>query len=354
VITRAALAAVVLVAIAVLPVNMGRCLDCAPSGVPWLDAFARWDGRWYVSIAETGYVFREAVGSDLAFFPLYPTLTRIVAGPFGPDRAALVASGIVVSLGALLVSLLYLARLARLDADAASARRAVLYVLIYPTTVFLSAVYAESLFLALAAAGFWYARTERWSGAGAASALAALTRPFGVLLALALAVELEAAHRSSRRRPWPWAALALGPLALAAWAAYLWSMTGRPLAFMEAHAAWAVRPGNAVSAITDLFDERVYAFPWLVAGLLIMMAVLTVYAWRVRISYGVYSALLFAALLSPGTVTSSMRHELGMFPAFIALGILGSRRWLHWTYVAIGGLLSLVLGAMFALSHWIG
>lgn len=352
-IARAALVAVVLTAVTLLPLAQERCLDCAPSGIAWLDAWARWDGRWYVSVAESGYVDRPGEQSGLGFFPLYPVAIKLVAAPFEGDRAALVAAGLVVSQLALLVALIYVARLARLDVGAASARRAALYVLAYPTTIFLSAVYAESLFLALAVTAFWYGRQGRWHLAGVLSGLAALTRPFGVLVALALAAELVSGVRS-RRQVAPWAWLTIGPLALTGWIAYLLFLTGRPLAFLDAHANWSVRPGSALSAITDLFDPRVYGFPWAVLALLLFAIVLSAYAWRLRPSYGIYSILMLAALASPGTLTSSMRHELGLFPAFIVLGTFGARRWVHWSYLLLGGAMSLLFGAMFALSHWIG
>lgn len=353
-VTRAALVAVVLAAVAWLPMQQQPCIDCAPSGIAWLDAFTRWDGRWYVSVADAGYVERPGQQSNLAYSPLYPLAMRIVAAPFGGDRAALVAAGLAVSQVALVVALAYLVRLAGLDLDAASARRSALYVLAYPTTILLSAVYAESTFLALAVAAFWYGRRGRWPAAGALGMLAALARPFGVLVAIALAAELVSAHPASRRRVGPWACLALGPLALAGWAGYLFALTGRPLALLDAHAAWSVRPGNALSAVADLFDPRVYGFPWAVLALLLLALFLSAQAWRLRRSYGVYCALMLAALASPGTLTSSMRHELGLFPAFIVLGALGARPWVHRGYLAAGGLTALLFGAMFALSHWIG
>lgn len=351
-ISRAILAAAALAGTASLPVLEERCLGCRPSGVAWLDAFARWDGRWYVSVAETGYGTGPDLQSNLAFFPLYPAAMRILAAPFGADRAALVAAGIAVSLVALLVALAYLVRLARLDVDQASARRAVLYLLVYPTTILLTAVYAESMYVALAVGAFWNARQGRWPLAGVLSGLAALTRPFGVVVSAALAVEMATRGTGGRGAPWAW--LALGPLALAGWATYLFALTGHPLAFLEAHGAWSVRPGNALGAVGDLFDPRVYGFPWAVAALLVLMTALAFYAWRIRPSYGVYCVLMLAAMASPGTLTSSMRHELGIFPAFVALGAIGARPLVHRAYVAVAGTMAVIFAVMFALSYWIG
>ena len=53
---------------------------------------------------------------------------------------------------------------------------------------FFSAVYTESLFLALSAGCFYLARRERWVWAGVLGGLAAATRSIGVLLVVPLAV----------------------------------------------------------------------------------------------------------------------------------------------------------------------
>src|SRR5512134_1183595 len=38
------------------------------------DTFARYDSGWYYGIASQGYTYVEGGRSNLAFFPLYPTL----------------------------------------------------------------------------------------------------------------------------------------------------------------------------------------------------------------------------------------------------------------------------------------
>jgi hypothetical protein len=44
-----------------------------------LDAFANWDGKWYREIAETGYSYDPAASSNVAFFPAFPLLGRLVS-----------------------------------------------------------------------------------------------------------------------------------------------------------------------------------------------------------------------------------------------------------------------------------
>src|SRR4029079_9154843 len=82
------------------------------------------------------------------------------------------------------------------------ASRSVWYMLIFPTSFFLSAVYAESLFLVMALGAIYAARRERWLFAGLLGAGAALTRPFGVVVAVPLAVELLMQWRAEGRPRW--------------------------------------------------------------------------------------------------------------------------------------------------------
>lgn len=176
-------------------------------GFGWLgDALAapvaRWDAAWYLAIAHWGY--RPALGAFSAprdaFFPLYPLGLRAIAELGAPP----ILAGVLLSLGALALALYWLHRLTTLEAtrlrvDSRAgrpahltapeiARLAVLTCALAPMGVFLSAVYSESLYLALSVGAFLFARRGRWGHAAALAALAGATRSTGVLLVLPLAV----------------------------------------------------------------------------------------------------------------------------------------------------------------------
>lgn len=355
-ITRAGLAIVAVVAWNATP-NVSPCDPCSLSQNPLLDALSRWDGAWYLSIARDGYAYQPGALSNVTFSPLYPVLMRFGAMllPGGGDDAFLLAGVIVANL-ALVAALAMLLVLVTEEHGATVATRAVMYVLVFPTSFFLSAVYPESLFLALAIAAVLQARRRRWLLSGALAALAALTRPFGVLLVLPLAVEFVAAHRSGQR---PSKAglvgLALPPLAFIGWQAYLYRLTGDPLLSLSAQAAYGRRPAPPWQAFVDLFDPSKYDSPWLVAVMFVGMAVLVGMSWRtVRPSLALYATSLLVATSSTGTLASFMRYALALFPAFIVLGIAGSRTAVHLAYIAIATLLSVLLTAMFAQAYWVG
>ncbi len=195
---------------------------------------ARWDSVWYLAIALGGY------GEDAlrtAFFPLYPLVVALAGAPAAvlvDDRAAYLLTGILVSLVAFGVGLYFVHRLTALELGEDVARTTVWLVALFPTAFAFSAVYTESLFLALSAGALYAARRERWAVAGLAGLAAAATRSTGALLVVPLAIMWWQGERDLRRLAWV-AAVPLGP---AAYLAYLAVATGDPWAPLTVQDAW--------------------------------------------------------------------------------------------------------------------
>ena len=171
--TRILTAVVALAAAALFP-SPTICPDvCHPSTNPLLDVATRWDSGAYLALARDGY--SAAVPANNAYFPLFPFLMRALGAPFGGSDDAYLAAAVVVSNVALLVAVAYLFALVALDREGATGSRAVLYLLVFPTSVFLAVVYPESLFLALAVGSVYHARRGDWLSAGEGSAELAAT-----------------------------------------------------------------------------------------------------------------------------------------------------------------------------------
>ena len=103
------------------------------------------------------------------------------------------------------VSFLLLYRIAEERLGADGARRAVLYLAVFPFALFLQAVYSESLYLLLTLAAFMLAERRRFLAAGAVTGLALLTRPTA-----RRAAPGARAARLARARPRPGARVARG------------------------------------------------------------------------------------------------------------------------------------------------
>lgn len=360
VLTRAALLAVALLAPAVLPRAMGTGV-WDPSGYAWLNVWTRWDGLEYLLIAHGGYSYQPGQQSSIAFAPLYPLLLRVgrLLGGDAPGFDATIAVGLVVSNLALAVALGYLVALVRLDFDPATAARTSLYVLLFPTTLFLSALYPESLFLALSTGAFYYARGGRWWLAGVLGGLAALTRPQGALIVLPLALEYASQHRFDPRRFRPeLLALALIPAGFALWAAYVYLLTGEPTAVFAAQSAWGRALTPPWQVLAAFFSEPLAGHgslhsPLDLAFALLFLVLVVLSWWRVRPSYALLASLFYLLMVSSGPLVSLMRNGLHLFPVFIVLALSGRLRVFHWTFVIVSTLLALRFMVAFAQGYWV-
>jgi hypothetical protein len=329
------------------------------------DIWARWDSVWFLRLAEHGYQGAR----DTAFLPLYPAvvggLGRVFAGHY-------VLAGVLVSLAASLGSFVLLYRLAEVRLGADGARRAVLYLALFPMAFFLQAVYSESLYLLLVLAAFLLAERGRWPAAGAVAGLALLTRTTGLALLVALAV---LAWRSPDRRR-AFGGLAIAPACFAVYPLYLWHRFGDALAFEHAQDEWhrhlsrlgpiggvwqGLRGGWAAveqlvsgsqthrywPEVKDMPPLRVAAINLESLVFLIAFLALTVVVWRrFGAPYGLFCAVSLALPLSDPSarwpLLSIPRFGLVLFPLFLALAsIAGNRPRAH---AAILGVSSLLLG----------
>lgn len=345
--TRALTAFIALAAVALFPTPTS-CPDvCHPSANPLLDAATRWDAKAYVDIAHEGY---GKVPANNAYFPLYPFLMRLLATVLGGSDDAYLVAGVLISNIALLIALAYLARLVAIDHEATAGPRAALYLLVFPTSVFLSVVYPESLLIALSIGAVYHARRGDWLPAAVLGVLAALTRPF-IGAAVAIPIAIEAFQRAGPRAAL--ASAAPAGVALFAWLGVLWRITGDPKAILTAEANWGVGPSLPLEAITDLFDPKVYGFPYIVLGSTLLMAVLVLLSWRLlRPSLAAYGTVVLLISVATGSLTSSPRYYLAIFPAFIVLALV-ARGWLGGAYIVTGVLIGTIYTAMYALWYWV-
>ena len=319
--------------------------------------FARWDSVWYLAIAQGGYDHQAA---RTAFFPLYPLLTRGLGLVIGSDLVA----GVLISVVAFFVALALLYRLVAFELDGELARITVLLVAFCPMAYFFSAVYSESLFLALAVGCIWLARTGRWGWAGLLGALAAAERATGVTLVVPFVLLYLYGPRVDRApafplvsRPWlrrvlpryrPGPALAwclLIPAGLAAYALVLALLTGNGLSpFHATSTTWFRHFGlfggvwdGAVAAwdgVRQLLHgpapptffkgyggnalwgagENLMLFGFLVLGAIALVGALR----RLPIAYGAWCLAAVALPLSfpvtPEPLQSIPRYEMVLFP----------------------------------------
>jgi hypothetical protein len=307
----------------------------------------RWDTGWYLHIVTNGYrpSGELLAQQNIAFFPLYPLLTRAVGEVVG-ERWLL--AGFLVSMAAFTGALLYLFRLGRLVCRTPDGPRiAVALLAAYPFAVFFGAVYTESLFLLCACGAFYHAiRRQPLAAAGWAMA-AGLTRPNGVLLAAPLAV-IVAVHAWPRLKQYgTWVAGEGGParesgigprwedlfmvaapaIGLGLYVGYIWSLTGDPLAWMRAQAGWGRGYEGLAAFVPDpflrrgLFGALKFSTPGTLNSLAALFALcLAVPVFRrYGLAFGLFVALNIVVPMASGGTTSLGRFTSVLFPMFICL-----------------------------------
>lgn len=328
---------------------------------PFINMWSRWDGGWYLDIAKDGYSFIPGQQSSVAFFPLYPGLIRLVHHivPLTSDAGWLLV-GIIVSNAALIVALIYLYQLVLLDQDRGTAARTVLYLCVFPATLFLSAVYSESLFLAAVVGSFYYARIGRWFVAGGVTAVVALCRSPGVLIIIPLAFEyLSQKEFQWRRLRADCLALILAPLAVIGHLAFLrwrfgdWDVLSKTETApgwnrhltMPWNTLWHSFPGM------NSFNGFHGAYEFFFTLALIALAIFGYF--RLRLSYSIYAAVSLVFITSWGELRSAPRLGLVIFPIIIALALLGRNRAFNCAYLVFSTILALISMVVFSQWGWV-
>ncbi|HEY7985215.1 MAG TPA: mannosyltransferase family protein [Ktedonobacterales bacterium] len=339
---------------------------------PW----NRWDTRWYLDIAQHGYI---QYGSS-AFLPLYPALIRGVGAVVGGN---LLLAALLISTAAAFAALLALYRLAaRLVPLAGSGAAAVLVAVSTPLAFFLMSGYTEALFLACALWAIVAALDGAWWRCAALGALAALTRQQGLLLALLplwsgmealVGGQTGAGHWSRMRAVGAGRVAAAGapPLAYALWLLALRIFWRAPLPWEPLGAArgWGLRlswPGSGVLADLAVFG-RPGGAPLGVAlaaaldlgAIGVCAALLVLAAQRFPPALLLYLALSLVTSLMKvepnGLTTSEARYMLALLPlAALPAGWLArgsSRRRLVWVGACVPAQLALLMA--FVLNAWV-
>jgi hypothetical protein len=293
-----------------------------------------WDGHWYQLVAHHGYLLVQGQTSNPAFFPLLPVLLHVTEATGIPSAVA----GLLIANGVFLIALLGFYELSRTLLPEPDARRASLYLAIFPFGFVFSMVYPESLTLAAFAFAALFASRGRWLACGVCGSLAALSRPEGVLIAVPLLVlAWRFSDRGRIERTRAVAAALAAPATLAAVALFFWIRLGDPLAWQTAESAWgrSFRPTGFYQAAHELWIAivRYHQSLWLFrdAGFCALYMLLLFYAYRKGLprDWILAGAAIVLVPLASGSFTSDARFGLLALPVFWALAILGRNTRIH-------------------------
>jgi len=329
-----------------------------------LDIWARWDSNWYLAIASNGYDLGQLAGrlpkeyqpaDSSGFFPLYPLLIRFLRPVFGG-----IGAGILISNVFLLLSVFCLLQISIQlwgpERGGQIGFGAGLALLLWPYTLFFSAVYSESLFLFLSAAAFLSSLRRQDGRVVVLASLATLTRPFGLALALPLLMQW---WPDREKRPMGWFVLPSMLLAISLLMLSSFGLFGDALAFVHRQSRWRgpsifpayafvrwFREGPTIHGAGTSCIEAMVA--------MVLLAFLVLAFKKIPPSLALYSAVGLAIPLS-STLWSFGRISSNLFPLYLLLGFIWVER-RPWARVLFGlsAMLALVAMFFFGAGWWVG
>ena len=238
------------------------------------------------------------------------------------------------------------------------ARYALWLIAAYPFALFFGAIYTESLFLLGTTAAWYHMTKQQYGRASIWGLLVGLTRPNGVFLSVALALLVLAPRLPSilgRRRTQSaglakaLAAAAMSGVGMLLYVAFVWRMTGHPLAWAEGHLAWGrthqgiwALVAHQYTFIANAGLSGYMATPGYdvlnTLGALFAIATVWPVARRFGIAYAAFILINLMPALAEGGLLSAGRFSSVLFPAFIWLaGAIPGRHRTAWvvTFAAI-------------------
>jgi hypothetical protein len=333
--------------------------------------FAWWDGQWYLRIAQHGYdpsyVQPSAFGARTeAAFP--PALAALMAATHRLFAIDYTAAGLLWGFVALAVAGIGLTRLIQLDYGRRIALLTLIFLLLWPPSIFFGMLYQDGLTLAGLVWAFYFVRTRRPLLAGVALGVACLGKLVVVVALIALVVELR---RTASHRRRDIALLAAGPFAaVAGWLLYCGIQFHHLTAALDAERAWGHElstPWHSISVSADGIRKipdagyRAVLIGDFVAIAVLAIAIAYLMIRRVRPSYVVYAATMLVVLTTDGHTFSLARYVLLVFPVFLAAALAADAlvtRHRHTAVIATAATAALAaqvwLISRFARYYWAG
>lgn len=325
--------------------------------------WGNFDGEHYLSIVQNGYQ-----PLTYFFFPFYPILTKLVSVILGSTLPRLLVSGVLVSLVSLALGLFGLYKLIKIDFKENIAKISLILILIFPTSFYFGTTYTESLFFALTVWFFIFARDKNYLAAGAVSGLATATRVVGIILPICLLTEMLI-NKENIFKLKNIISLIFSVSGAAIYMLYLKNATGSFLEFFNTVSIFGEQRESAFIFLPQVFYRYIFKIlPSLNTGFLpvifstwlefvsaLIFLILSVLAFfKIRLSYAIYLSLGYIIPTFSGSFSSLPRYVLILFPAFILIAqLLSKKKPLLVVLGAVSFILLTISFALFARGYWI-
>jgi len=334
---------------------------------PYFWGWLNFDGEHYLAIAQYGYR-----SLTYFYFPLFPILVRLVVFLYKSNTLILAIGGLLLNHLFLLIGLMGFWKLIKLDSTY-DVKTVILLLLLFPTSFFFASYYTEGIFFALSVWAFFFARKKIWWAAGLLGILSTFTRLIGIALFPAMIAEYSFSGSKKFRSVSinkNIIFLLLIPLGLFTYMLFVKYKTGDPFEFLHSVEIFGSQRAAGFILLPQVFYRYLFKilpninyeyFPAVFTTFLELLTASTflllviVSFFKLRLSYALYSAIVYLIPTFSGSFSSFPRYVLVIFPVFILSAIYFTKL-SRGIQVLISLLLLTTLGiatALFVRGYWV-
>jgi len=339
----------------------------------WVWSWGGFDGVHYLRLAQNGYNYQ---GSQ-AFFPVFPALINLVSriipvknflDPSFFVNTNFFYSGLLISNVLALLALYYAKKIFDLEYGEKISWKVILFLLVFPTSFYMGAIYTESLFILLAVLTLYSYKKENYLLAGLFGALTSAIKVLGVFIPLILVIDGTVAlvkKQEFKKNVKILSAGLFGGVGLLGYMLYLQYKFSDALLFLHVQSGFgAERSSTPLIILPQVFyryikifiaipptEMRFYnaLFELVMTALAFLFLFLAIK--KIKLSYWIS---IFGMLLVPtltGTLSSMPRYILTAFILFPFVVVRLKKA--YTPAVIIMGLLAVICIALFTRGYWV-
>lgn len=347
----------------ILPILFSGFIDFT-GNMTLMDVLSQWDGQWYLRVAKEGYHWSGPdVQANVAFFPLYPLLAKVLSLLIGN----LELSFFIVSLVSFFIFLIFLYKIAQEHFDKDTGFRTIWYLSIFPLSFVFSIFYTESLFMMLTAGAIYFAYKKKWMFAVLFSILSTLTRLSGLVLLPTLTYYYFKSNKKYKLSEI--IQISAIPMGIILFSIYLKFKVGDYLAFVHVLKAWHIVYQNPFLTLLSTLGliNSLPPFNYFTAIAILDLFLFIFFVSLLILSYRrlprelfLYCFLIFLLYIFKSwdpaffyPLGSMNRYLYEAFPLFLTLAKLSKSRLLDLTYTTFSLVFLGILSLSFFSGKWV-
>lgn len=331
----------------------------------WFRGFARWDGSWYLSIAENGYFDLQ----QTAFFPFYPMMIRffhwVTSFPY-------LTVAFWISNLSFLAGIIFLYEMLFQTYGLLVAKKTIWFLVAFPASMFFNVAYTESLTLLTTILFFYFIRKDMWYSAMWSGFIATGVHDLGVVLAFPAVYYLWERRQflSQRELIIRFLSISLIGLSLLGYMIFLLNRFDNPIAFAAAQHFWdrkIVIPVINIIISFVIMLMKTYDWNWITMNLVngVYTLIFVAFGWMMvldkrhrilpldmKLFFWITLALSIISGTGYGT-QSYARFMSVIFPGFIFMARFGWPPILQKCFLTISMMVKFFLLGMFCNGYWV-